>query len=117
MTMKKREAQGGAKGKGKADDGRSPEELMCVPPEAVESLIAKIDDASNNLFYDDETVGAFLLLIHSIVYTERVSDRESYLHAAQRVTLTGTPAFQKAAEGLVEEAACALKKGGADGNG
>lgn len=117
MTTKKR-AQGGARGKGRqrqagrteAADGPTPEQELIVPHDKVHHLIDIIRDG--NLYEDDDAVGALLLLIHSIVFTDSGVERELYLHAAERVLLTYTGPFQEAADKLRQMAADSLKEGG-----
>lgn len=113
MTTK-RKAQGTTTGK--AEAGRTPEELMVVPSEDAEQLVAQIADAvgGDTLYSDDEAVGPFLLLLHSMTYCP-ANQREFYLFAAQRVLLPCTRAFARAADAIVEDAACTFKKAALEG--
>ena len=109
-TKRKTQARGG--GKGEAPGDRTPEQLMCVSVEEFERLISEIADADAGALYDnDATVGAFLLLLHSVAYADD-NTRFLYLNSAARMLLTCTDAFQKATDNLLEAAACAVKKGG-----
>lgn len=107
MTTK-RKAQARARGKGKPKDERTPEEMLVISPNEAADLIEQIRDA--DLYDDDEAVAAFLLVIHSIVYTDSPVERELYLHTATRVLMTYTAGFQEAADKLLEEAACRVKR-------
>ena len=108
MTTKKK-AQGGSKGKGKPEDNRSPEELMCVSVEGAEYLIDTIRGGGGPLYEDDEVIGAFLLLLHSIAYADD-NMRFNYINSAERMLLPYTSAFDEAGDKVREEAACALAR-------
>jgi hypothetical protein len=80
-------------------DKESPirDDMLVVSPDEAEQLVHLIRDG--HLYEDDDAIGAFLLLINSVVYCEP-SDRENYLRAAERVLMTYTMPFQEGAERL-----------------
>jgi hypothetical protein len=95
----------------KTSGAPAPEALMIISVDDAERLIAKIADATGDALYsEDDLIGAFLLLLHPIVYTERTIDREAYLRAAERITVICSGAFEKATEGLLEDAKCTLMR-------
>lgn len=108
MTTKKK-AQAGAKGKGKPEDNRSPEELMCVSVEEAEYLIDTIRGGGGPLYEDDDVIGAFLLLLHSVAYADD-NTRFNYLNSAERMLLPFTTAFEEAGDKVREDASCAVKR-------
>lgn len=97
-------------GQGKTRGRRSPEALLVVTPNEAAGLIEQVRDA--DLYDSDEGVAAFLLLIHSIVFTDDPTRRWMYLQAAERVLLIYTFYFDEAGDKLREEAARGLKKRG-----
>ena len=90
---------------------------MCVSVEEAEYLIDTVRGGGGPLYEDDDVIGAFLLLLHSIAYTDD-NRRFHYLNAAERMLLPYTSAFSEAGDKVREDASCAvkraaLKKGGA----
>lgn len=112
MTDKKK-AQRRAPSKGKTRqpaDGLTPEARLVVTPAEAERLIVQIADAEGDALYaNDATVGAFLLLLHSVTYNENPIDREEYVRVAERVLMTCTHAFEDAANKLRQPAAHSVR--------
>lgn len=76
---------------------------LVIAPDEVERLVLLIRNAQD-LSTNEEAIGAFLLLLHSMAYCDP-ADREHYLYEAQCVLMLYTNAFGSAARNLLMELA------------
>jgi hypothetical protein len=110
-SVQKRGASRKGKPAEKAADGRTREELMCVSADEFEVLIDTVRGGGGLLYEDDEAIGAFLLLIHSVANADD-GTRFNYINSAERMLVPYTSAFEKAAASVLEVSSSTLKKGG-----